>query len=495
MKDPIWITRSQEIGGNMNTKKDSHSHSSPDLLKDRQAFFFDGIRYSLRMIKVANNRLQEKLYSLTNREWEKEYLTVLTASVMLDAWSIIDSVHRFRNLLMQAPGIKQKSPELRIFYDKTEGVEALRNTIQHLRNESKSFIDKNLPALGILSWVVLNMPDGKSASLYSLVAGTIYPNIVYPLVNPLGKRIQPPVDHINIILGNHSLCLSDIIEKVEGIKLWIEQTSGKHLEAEPALVIRANLTFGKKGSTQVQSDYNKIVELKPDYLDVLNNLGLAYAKLGKYNKALAEYNKALEVNQDYLDVLNNRGNTYLKLKKYNEALADYNKALELTPDLPDVLHNRGLTYAELGKYDKALTDYSKALELNPDYLAALINRGIVYKKLDKHDEALADYNKAIELKPDYFDAFNNRGNVYLHLKKYDEALADYKRALELKPDYAPVLYNLAILFVAQGKVDDAISYLEKAINEDKKLQKMAKIEKYFDNIRKDPRFKKLIGID
>jgi len=514
-------------GMNMTTGKDSNSTNNLSLFQKQQAFYFDGIRYSLGMIQMANDRLNEALYSLTTREWEKEYLSVSTASVMLDTWSIIDSVHRLRNLIMQAPGIKQKSPELRIFYDKTKGVEYLRNTIQHLRNEAKNFITKNLPSLGILTWVVLHKQNDKSASLFSLVAGTIYPNIVYPIVNPLGKRIQSPVDHITIILGNYSICVSDVVEQVDQVKSWMEQTLEKKLEAEPALIIRAELTFGEKGSTQAVSnynktiepkhsypealnsrgftysklgkydkaiaDYNKALELRHDYPEALNNRGILYNTLGKYNEALADYNHALELKPDYVDVLNNRGNVYLKLKKYKEALADYNKALEINPNLPDVLHNRGLTYSESGKYDKAVADYSKALKLKPDYVDALINRGITYHKSKKYDKALADYNKILELKPDYINAFNNRGNVYLDLKRYDEALSDYKRALELKPDYPPTLYILALLFAAQGKIDNTISYLEKAINKDMNIKALARKEKYFDNIRNDPRFKKLIG--
>ena len=245
-------------GVTMTTGKGSNSARHPGWLKNKQAFFFDGIRYSLGMTTMAYNRLRQtlySLYSLTTGDMEKkENISAFTSSAMVDAWSIIDSVHRFRSLLMQTPGIKQKAPELRIFYDKTKNVEDLRNTIQHLRNEAQGFLAKNLPALGILTWVVLLKPNDKSASLYSLVTGTLYPNVVYPIVNPLGKRIQSPVDHITIILGKHSACLSDVIKQVEQVKLWIEQTSGKHLGAEPALLIRAELTFGKDKSGEADND-------------------------------------------------------------------------------------------------------------------------------------------------------------------------------------------------------------------------------------------------
>lgn len=232
----------------MSTKKDSHSHRPPDWLKERQTLFFDGIRYSFGMTTMAYNRLREILYSLTTEDMEKQgnLSAFKSSTTLVDAWSIIDSVHRLRSLLRQTPGINQKAPELRIFYDKTKSVEHLRHIIQHLNKEIQSFVDSKSPALGVLTWVVLLNPTDKSASLCSIVSGTLRPRTIYPIVNPLGKKIESPVDHITLITDKYSACLSDVIKQVEQVKLWIEQTSGKHLGDEPALLIRAELTFGKK---------------------------------------------------------------------------------------------------------------------------------------------------------------------------------------------------------------------------------------------------------
>ena len=190
-----------------------------------------------------------------------------------------------------------------------------------------------------------------------------------------------------------------------------------------------------------------------------------------------------------------RGNYYYNQGKYNKALAAYNWSLELRHDNPVTLYNRGVIYSKLEKYDEALADYSRALDLKPDYPDALNNRGITYHKLEKYDESLADYNRALELKPDYPDALYNRGITYVKLERYDEALADFKRSLELRPDNAATLYNMACHFSLQEKTDESLSYLEKAIHQDKKYQEKAKTDEDFDNIRKDPRFKKLIEED
>ena len=238
--------------------------------------------------------------------------------------------------------------------------------------------------------------------------------------------------------------------------------------------------------------YDRILSLNPDDPNILHSRGVTYGQLERYDEALADLNRSLELRPDDPATLYNRGVTYGKLERDDEALADYNRSLQLRPDDPATLNNRGVIYAKLERYDEALAEFNRSLELRPDHPATLYNRGGTYGKLERYDEALADYNRSLELKPDDPATLNNRGNTYAKLERYDEALADYNRSLELRPDDPAILYNLACLFSLQGKSDDALTYLEKAIHKDRKYREMAKTDKDFDNIRDDPRFKKLI---
>ena len=183
------------------------------------------------------------------------------------------------------------------------------------------------------------------------------------------------------------------------------------------------------------------------------------------------------------------------LERYEDALADLNQALNLRPDHPDTINNRGVTHDSLKRYDEALVDYNRALELRPDHPETLNNRGVTYRNLDRYDEALADYNRALELRPDHPDTLNNRGVIYLRMERYVEALADFKRTLQLKPDQTLAVYNMACLFSLWRKPEEAISYLEKAIALDEKYCQKSATDSDFDNIRDEPRFKKLIEGD
>ncbi len=300
-----------------------------------------------------------------------------------------------------------------------------------------------------------------------------------------------------ILLGEEKKDLSseldDRLRNLEG-KLEDMVGLGFTTDAKTAF-LRGNYYYNQGKYNEALAIYNWSLELKPGHISTLNSRGIAYAELERYDEALVDFNHALKLNPDNPDILNNRGLTYNNLNRYDDALADHNRSLELRPDHPATLTNRGITYDDLERYDDALADYNLSLELRPDHPATLNNRGLTYDKLERYEEALADCNHALEVKPDDPDVLNNRGTTYSYLQRYDDAFADYSRALELKPDDAGILYNLACLFSLWGKTNDALAYLEKAIDKDKKYREMAKTDKDFDNIRDDPRFKKLIESD
>ncbi|MBC6480408.1 MAG: tetratricopeptide repeat protein [Hormoscilla sp. GM7CHS1pb] len=179
---------------------------------------------------------------------------------------------------------------------------------------------------------------------------------------------------------------------------------------------------------------SKAIDIKPHPF-AYNNMGVARYNLGDKEGAIADYNKAIEIKPDYALAYNNRGNARYNLGDKEGAIADYNKAIEIEikPDYALAYNNRGLARDDLGDKEGAITDYNKAIEIKPDYALAYNNRGNARYNLGG---AIADYNKAIEIKPDYALAYYNRGNARYNLGDKEGAIADYNKAIEIKPDDA-----------------------------------------------------------
>ena len=94
------------------------------------------------MVDVAYSRLCKNLWEVTNTE----ELKASVAPLFLDAWSIVDSVHRLRELLDQMPGLKKNTSAYQSFVRKTKIAKDFRNTAQHMRNDLRAIGQKCLPA-------------------------------------------------------------------------------------------------------------------------------------------------------------------------------------------------------------------------------------------------------------------------------------------------------------------------------------------------------------
>jgi len=138
-----------------------------------------------------------------------------------------------------------------------------------------------------------------------------------------------------------------------------------------------------------------------------NNLGLALFQKGEVDEAMAQFQKALEINPNYDDAHYNFGNILLQRGQLDEAMAQYEKALEINPNYADAHNNLGNILLQKGHLDEAIEQYQKALKINPNYAAVRNNLGVILLQKGRADEAIAQFQEALRLKPDFDSAQNN----------------------------------------------------------------------------------------
>ncbi len=80
------------------------------------------------------------------------------------------------------------------------------------------------------------------------------------------------------------------------------------------------------------------------------NRGILYYNQQKYKLALDDYNKAIELNPNYALAYYNRGNLYRRQQKYKLALDDYNQAIKINPNDAEAYNNRGNLYYHQQKH-------------------------------------------------------------------------------------------------------------------------------------------------
>ena len=117
---------------------------------------------------------------------------------------------------------------------------------------------------------------------------------------------------------------------------------------------------------------NAIIELTtaicldPTYSYAYVNRGVAYSRLGQYQRALSDETEAIRLGHPKLAVVYvNRGNNYNHLGQYQRALQDYNEAIRIDPQNANAYWGRGAAYHNLGQYQRAAQAYDEAIRLDP----------------------------------------------------------------------------------------------------------------------------------
>ena len=137
--------------------------------------------------------------------------------------------------------------------------------------------------------------------------------------------------------------------------------------------------------------------------NVLNSRGMDQEELENFEQAEADYNKAIEINPEYANAYNNRGNIKAKQADYNGAIEDYNRAIELNSQFVEAYCNRGIAKESLGDHYEALEDFDRAIELNSEYIDGYLRRGILKQDSGDYAGAIRDFDRAIEVEPESKD--------------------------------------------------------------------------------------------
>ena len=228
--------------------------------------------------------------------------------------------------------------------------------------------------------------------------------------------------------------------------------------------------IGKGAPDRAIAEFNKALELHPDFLWPLFNRGLVYRRMGKYENAITDFDKVIESGnpnakvagkgtylskEQFADVYFQRGTARLNKADYDLAITDFGKSLEINPNVAAAFNNRGAAFLEKWQFEQATSDLERAIKLNPKYALAYMNRGILHYRQGQNNLAVRDYDEALRLDPKLAIAYANRGRTHSANRRFDEAHTDFNKALKINPNTATAHHGLAMLLTAEGRYTEA----------------------------------------
>jgi len=209
-------------------------------------------------------------------------------------------------------------------------------------------------------------------------------------------------------------------------------------------------------------DYNRALEIDSMYVNAYHNRGIAKLNAGMLSEAEEDFNRALEIDTSFFDCYFNRGYLRIMLGKYELALEDLNKNLSYFPSNPKAYYQLSLAKTKLGKTEEAIYDLTQCLLYDPQNITAMNDRGILYSRMEKNDEALADFSKVIAMDNTFVSAYMNRGIVYSKTNRYQEALSDFGRAQTLQSNNPNIYINMGYLYLKMNDHANACAQFEMA---------------------------------
>jgi tetratricopeptide (TPR) repeat protein len=231
------------------------------------------------------------------------------------------------------------------------------------------------------------------------------------------------------------------------------ELQGNTRAAAYAHYLRAKVWAGQDQNEKAMAEFEKAVQLQPDYAEAWSDLGgmrrLALDRVG----AVQALERAVALKPDDALAQYRLGQLYLQEGRAVKAVEHLKKALSFTPDDRATLYNLMLALQKTGRSEEAKPVEARMAELQRQSdrasevgLAAtgLNSEGIQLEKSGDVRGALAKYRAALDLDPTGFGFRLNYALALCRLGRWQDGVVELREVLRLDPDNADAAKALYI---------------------------------------------------
>jgi tetratricopeptide (TPR) repeat protein len=231
-------------------------------------------------------------------------------------------------------------------------------------------------------------------------------------------------------------------------------------------------------------------------VDARSNLGVVYARLGRYAEAIEQYRRALGLDRNNQPIRFNLAVAYYKTARLMSAseelktvvaaqpenknalylladcqlrMGEYKKVIELLAPLEAANHNDralaymlGLAYINEKQPEKGQLLIDRILR-DGDTAEAHMMMGTTYLVINDHENALKEFKRAVELNPKLPMANSFYAQTLVRMGSTDEAMVAFGQELETNPNDFDSNLQMGILLKQEQKLDEARRYFERAL--------------------------------
>jgi tetratricopeptide (TPR) repeat protein len=235
------------------------------------------------------------------------------------------------------------------------------------------------------------------------------------------------------------LATVSLLEEAKKINLYMEKEGYQPLKTEEPFSVKlgtTDKTYVMYRNDEMTPEQKKEVDEKQHEATADFNKGIELFEAGNFKDCIDEFNKALEIRPDWLEAYQNLSAAYFRLENYEKAIEYAKKTLELDPKLVQSVRLLTVAYSKLGDEKTARMYEEKLRKMEGVKISAeeYFNMGAVAANEHNDQQALEHFKKAVEVKPDYAEAHYQLALCMIRLGKTEEAVPELQKYLEIAPD-------------------------------------------------------------
>jgi len=193
--------------------------------------------------------------------------------------------------------------------------------------------------------------------------------------------------------------------------------------------------------------YKEAVEINPDPR-FYNRIAIAKRRNNQNQEAVENFQRAIELNPQYAVAYAGLGGAYVSLQQFDNAIDAYSNALQIDPTLQQAQTGLATAYTaqghellERGRVSDAINNFENAIDSHPQHsqayllLAVANNRLGNYQRAEEHARNAIEYKTSGQKGGEYFElgiALRNQGRKQEAIAAFEEAAKDsrYRRNAE-----------------------------------------------------------------
>lgn len=222
------------------------------------------------------------------------------------------------------------------------------------------------------------------------------------------------------------------------------------------LPVIAHLQAGHRGAAAalIEELLPRLSNLSTDQASALNEHAVQLILLDDMDLALRILGFVQECSPNIPSVLCNLGIAFAKLGRFDEAMTYFARGHEIAPEFTPLTFNYAIALCELEKYDESRQLLRGIVTENPTHIGAWAALSEVEHQTGNTTDAVACSQRGLDIAPEDAEILTALGNALREQGKLSTATTQFTHAIEIKSDYPEARLGLAFCYLLQGQFEE-----------------------------------------